>query len=104
MAYKIEKQLGLSSVPVDYKIWEYEPDIESCVYLLRKAKLAISMRFHGCIFSLVNHVPTVGIDYSVHGSGKVYELFQDLNLVQQIIGINEITSDILIERIRKYAA
>ena len=57
------------------------------------------MRFHGCIFSLSNNVPTVGIDYSTFEKGKVYYLFEDFNMGNNVINAKDIKTDILLEKI-----
>jgi len=99
IAYKLEDNLKRISEDIDFKIWECEPDINSCVFLLKKTKLSISMRFHGCIFSLSNNVPTVGIDYSTFEKGKVYYLFEDFNMGNNVINAKDIKTDILLEKI-----
>ena len=98
VAYKLENKIRAVSKDIDFKIWETEPDINNCIYLLRKTSLTISMRFHGCIFSLANNIPTLGLDYSTYEKGKVYSLFKDFNLENNIVRITEINSNILIQK------
>jgi polysaccharide pyruvyl transferase WcaK-like protein len=99
VAYKLEKNVNKMSDEIDFKIWEYEPDINNCIYLLKKAKLAISMRFHGCIFSLSNNVPTLGLDYSTSEKGKVYSLFEDFKIEKNVINIKDLNPEVLVEKI-----
>lgn len=73
-AYEIENLLHEG---VNYEIWETEPTIEELVYFLRKVKASICMRFHAVIYSLSQSVPTIGIDYSLEGKGKVSTLLDD---------------------------
>lgn len=101
IAFKLEKRIKLLSNHIDFKIWEYEPDINNCIYLLKKAKLTISMRFHGCIFSLASRIPTIGIDYSTSEKGKVYSLFKDFEMENYVINIKDISSRRLSEKINK---
>ena len=60
-----------------YKIWETEPSIEELVYLLRKAKYTLCMRYHAVIFSQSQNLKTIGIDYSLSGKGKVSTLLDE---------------------------
>lgn len=101
ISYKLKKLIEMSNVDLDYIIWETEPDIDSCIYLLKQAKLTISMRFHGCIFSLANNIPTIGIDYSTSEQGKVQSLFKSLNIENQAINIAKMESILFEEMIKK---
>ena len=89
MAYKLEHNIKGLNPNIDYSIWETETTINDCLLLLNKASLTISMRFHGCIFSLSTNTPTIGIDYSSFEKGKVYSLFKSLNKENQVISIND---------------
>lgn len=99
MAYKLEKQIANLNDKIDFSIWEFEPTINDTVYLLKKAKACISMRFHGCIFSLANNIPTIGIDYSMGSNGKIYELFKDRNLLENVIKVMELNEEILCNKL-----
>ena len=99
IAYKLEKKLLEKSKEIDFKIWEYETDINNCIYLLKKSKLTISMRFHGCIFSLANNTPTIGLDYSTSDKGKVYSLFRDLKIQNNVLNIMNLNEKSLIQKI-----
>jgi polysaccharide pyruvyl transferase WcaK-like protein/MoaA/NifB/PqqE/SkfB family radical SAM enzyme len=101
IAYKLEGLLKSISQDIDFKIWEYEPDINNCQILLKKAELTISMRFHGCIFSISNNIPTIGLDYSTSKKGKVYSLFEDFKLQDQVLNIKDIDSNSLIRIVNK---
>ena len=70
IAYKLEDKLKERNLDIEYLIWETETTINDCLLLLNKASLTISMRFHGCIFSLSTDTPTIGIDYSTLEKGK----------------------------------
>jgi len=101
IAYKLDCKLKLISRDIDFKIWEYEPDIKNCQLLLKNAKLTISMRFHGCVFSLANNIPTIGLDYSTSEKGKVYSLFEDFKLQDQVMNIKAIDSNSMIFMVNK---
>jgi len=91
VAYRLEKQIDERYNDIDYQIWECEPDIGGCLELLKKTSLTISMRLHGCIFSLASRVRTIGLDYSLNSQGKVFALFKDLNMEGNAINIKELT-------------
>lgn len=76
VAYKISRKVSAFSC---YSIWETEPTIEEVVYLLRKAKMSLCMRYHAVIFSQSQRIPTFGIDYSLEGKGKVATLLEEEN-------------------------
>lgn len=99
IAYKLLIKTREVDSNIDFVVWETEPNIESCLALLKKASLTISMRFHGCIFSLASNVPTIGLDYSTSENGKVYFLFKDLHLEQDVINIKDITQESLTAKI-----
>ena len=89
MAYKLENEINRLNLEIDYVIWETETTINDCLLLLEKACLTISMRFHGCIFSLSTETPTIGFDYSTIENGKVYNLFKNIGKENQVININD---------------
>jgi len=90
-AYKLEKIL---SNAVDFRIWEYEPGIDEMLNFLNNMDVVISMRFHGCIFSLTqNPTSTIGIDYQVGKKGKVSELMEDCNLHDYVSNMKNLKSN-----------
>ena len=95
-AYKLEDKLKERDLDIEYLIWETETTINDCLLLLKKASLTISMRFHGCIFSLSTDTPTIGIDYSTLEKGKVFNLFKNKNKENQVVNINNFKEDSLI--------
>lgn len=97
VAYKLESKIKEIGKNIDFEIWETEPKIDECIYLLKNSELTISMRFHGCIFSLAQNIPTIGIDYSTSEKGKVYSLFEDRGLQSQVINIKNFKSERLIK-------
>jgi polysaccharide pyruvyl transferase WcaK-like protein/MoaA/NifB/PqqE/SkfB family radical SAM enzyme len=90
LAYKIEKEIKHKEFKINYHIWETEPTINDSLLLLKKASLAISMRFHGCIFAMAADVPTIGIDYSTIEKGKVFNLFKNFGKEKYVTNINDI--------------
>lgn len=95
IAYKLEDKLKERNLDIEYLIWETETTINDCLLLLKKASLTISMRFHGCIFSLSTDTPTIGIDYSTLEKGKVFNLFKNKNKETQVVNINSFKEDSL---------
>jgi polysaccharide pyruvyl transferase WcaK-like protein len=57
------------------------------------------MRFHASIFTLSQRIPTIGIDYSVGRIGKVTELFIDQRKPENVIGVDNFSSEWLLERV-----
>lgn len=100
IAYKLENKIKEKNLIVDFSIWETETTINDCLLLLKKADLVISMRFHGCIFSLSTNTPTIGIDYSTFEKGKVFNLFKNLKKENQVINIASFEED-SVEKIAK---
>jgi MoaA/NifB/PqqE/SkfB family radical SAM enzyme/polysaccharide pyruvyl transferase WcaK-like protein len=96
IAYKLEDKIKERKINVDYSIWETETTINDCLLLLNKASLTISMRFHGCIFSLSTGTPTIGIDYSTIEKGKVYNLFKNIQKENQVINLNNFQKNSII--------
>jgi polysaccharide pyruvyl transferase WcaK-like protein len=84
---------------IDFRILEYEPGIDFLLHLIRSATLAITMRFHASIFTLSQRIPTIGIDYSVGRIGKVTELFIDQRKPENVIGVDNFSSEWLLERV-----
>ena len=102
IAYKLEDKLKERNLNIEYFIWETETSINDCLLLLKKASLTISMRFHGCIFSLSTNTPTIGIDYSTIEKGKVFNLFKNINKENQVISINNFKEDSLIKIAKRF--
>lgn len=96
IAYKLDDKIKERKINVDYKIWETETTINDCLLLLNKASLTISMRFHGCIFSLSTDTPTIGIDYSTVEKGKVYNLFKNIQKENQVVNLKNFQNDSII--------
>ena len=88
---------------VDFRVWQYDPDIDGVLHLLRQVHAAVTMRFHACIFSLSQSVPVVGIDYYETVGGKVGELFRDLGRGQDTRRIDEVECGWLVERLLQLA-
>jgi len=96
-AYKLEKMLNRS---VDFRIWESEPGIDEMLNFLNLMNVVISMRFHGCIFSLTqNPTSTIGIDYQVGKKGKVSELMEDCDLYDHVSNMKNLKSSWLTDKI-----
>ena len=89
IAYEL-KTLIEESNNLDFWVWETEPLISDCIHLLKRSSLAISMRFHGCIFSLHSGLTTIGIDYSSVEKGKVYNLFKSQGISERVINVKNI--------------
>ena len=68
---------GYVAPEVDLRICRELPTLDGTLCLLRHADAAVTMRFHGAVFALSQSVPTVGIDYSHSGSGKIGDLFNE---------------------------
>lgn len=85
------KDLLPKSFPLE--VWETEPDVDAVLYLLRRLDACISMRFHSAIFSISQLVPTLGIDYSFLGPGKVSRLFGDLGFSESVQQISRFSPD-----------
>jgi polysaccharide pyruvyl transferase WcaK-like protein len=101
IAYKLEKKIREKKIDAEYKIWETETTINDCLLLLNKASLTISMRFHGCIFSLSTNTPTIGIDYSTVEKGKVYNLFKNIQKENQVVSLTSFKKDSVINIAKK---
>ncbi|MGD2138715.1 MAG: polysaccharide pyruvyl transferase family protein [Gammaproteobacteria bacterium] len=86
---------------LDLRIWEADPDIDAVLYLLRKLDMALTMRFHACIFAMSQGLPTIGIDYYPGVGGKVEQLFRDRELVEDVRRLDEADMYFLVERLLK---
>lgn len=88
IAFGLESNLKDSSKLI---VWQHEPSIDECLYLLSGALFVVSMRFHGCIFALSSGIKTIGLDYSTGAKGKVQSLFDSLDLGKYVINISDLT-------------
>ncbi len=95
-AYRLRGAVGPE---VDFRVWEADPDVDGVLYMLRRLKLAIAMRFHACIFSLSQDLPVVGVDYYPGQGGKVEQLFNDLGRADDVRVMDQVDSDWLVSRI-----
>jgi len=86
---------------LDLRIWEADPDIDAVLYLLRKLDMALTMRFHACIFAMSQGLPTIGIDYYPGVGGKVEQLFRDRELVEDVRRLDEADIHFMVERLLK---
>jgi polysaccharide pyruvyl transferase WcaK-like protein len=71
------------------------------LYLLRKLDMALTMRFHACIFAMSQDLPTIGIDYYPGVGGKVEQLFRDRELVEDVRRLDEADIHFMVERLLK---
>lgn len=98
-AYRIHR---LVERDVDFRIWEADPDVDGVLYMIRNFHMALSMRFHACIFALSQEVPVIGIDYYPGQGGKVEQLFQDFGLGVDVRVMDNITTEWLLDRFRHH--
>ena len=99
IAYMLHCKLGNK---VDYRIWEGDPDVDGVVYLIRQLDAAITMRFHACIFSFTQNIPTLGIDYYPGQGGKVEQLFSDAKRPEDACRMDNFTVDWLLDGLERY--
>lgn len=96
-AYKLETYLNDE---INFRIWEYEPGIDDMLRFLNLMDAVISMRFHGCIFSLTqNPTNTIGLDYQIGKKGKVSELMDDFSLSDKVSDLKGLKSEWLTEQV-----
>jgi polysaccharide pyruvyl transferase WcaK-like protein len=86
---------------LDLRIWEADPDIDALLYLLRKLDMALTMRFHACIFAMSQGLPTIGVDYDPGVSGNIGQLFRDRELVEDVRRLGEADIHFMVERLLK---
>ncbi len=86
---------------LDLRIWEADPDIDALVYLLRKLDMTLTTRFHTCIFSISQGLPTIGIDYDTGMGGNIEQLFRDRELVEDVRRLDEADIHFMVERLLK---
>jgi polysaccharide pyruvyl transferase WcaK-like protein len=94
-AYRLGDMVKAAHPDADYVVWEYEPDIDSTLTLLRRARLCVSMRFHACLFAIACGTPAIGIDYSSASNAKVSALFRQAGLEARVLAIGDITPESL---------
>ena len=99
-AWLLHKLVGKRA---DFRVWQGDPEIDGLLYLLRGLDSVVAMRFHACIFSLSQKIPTIGIDYYAHAGGKVGELFNDFSKSQDATRIDTLETDWLIEKLESMA-
>lgn len=78
---------------VEHRIWDAEPGIDEVLALLRKLDAVLAMRFHACIFSLSQNIPTFGIDYSLGPQGKVGKLLSEAGHKGRLAKMESMTSE-----------
>jgi polysaccharide pyruvyl transferase WcaK-like protein len=86
---------------LDLRVWEADPDIDALLYLLRKLDMALTMRFHACIFAMSQGLPTIGIDYDPDVSGNIEQLFRDRELAEDVRRLNVADIHFMVERLLK---
>jgi polysaccharide pyruvyl transferase WcaK-like protein len=55
------------------------------------------MRLHATIFALSQRIPTLGIDYTQPGPGKVAEMFEDRGQPGSFVSINALRAGYICE-------
>lgn len=101
IAYMLHCKLGDK---VDYRIWEGDPDVDGILHLIRQLDAAITMRFHACIFSFSQGIPTLGIDYYPGQGGKVEQLFSDAKKPEDACRMDDFTSNWLLNGLDRYSS
>lgn len=86
---------------VEHRIWDAEPGIDEVLALLRKLDAVLAMRFHACIFSLSQNIPTFGIDYSLGPQGKVGKLLSEAGYKGRLAKMESMTSEWVATEIEK---
>jgi molybdenum cofactor biosynthesis enzyme MoaA/polysaccharide pyruvyl transferase WcaK-like protein len=89
-AQMLEERLGGE---VEHRIWDAEPGIDAVLALLRRLDAVLAMRFHACIFSLSQGIPTFGIDYSLGPQGKVGKLLSEAGHQDRLAKMESMTSE-----------
>lgn len=98
MSYRLQKKLAPE---IDFKIWEYEPDVDEVVYFLSRMSACITMRFHASIFALSQGIETLGIDYGVGQVSKVGDLFNERGLSDDVVNVDKLTCTWLQKRLAR---
>ena len=98
-AHALQQQLGNE---VDMRVWEADPDLDGVLYLIRRLDIALTMRFHACIFAMSQKIPTVGIDYE--SGGKVEQLFHDAGLEADVCRMENLEASWLSSRLIQHSS
>lgn len=98
-AYELQQQLGDE---IEMRVWEADPDLDGVLYLLRHLDIALTMRFHACIFAISQHLPTIGIDYE--SGGKVEQLFNDSGWGEDVCRMENLDGSWLSSRLIHHSA
>ena len=98
IAYELHCKLGEA---VNFRVWEADPTVDGIIHLLRKVDAAVCMRFHACIFSLAQNIPTLGLDYYPGQGGKVEQLFNDLGLPDDTCRMDSLNADWLVNALMR---
>ncbi|QSV44854.1 polysaccharide pyruvyl transferase family protein [Geobacter benzoatilyticus] len=96
IAYRLKEMLPDE---LDFHVWEYEPNVDEVLSLLKKVSGCITMRFHASIFSLSHNIKTIGIDYGIGKKSKVWDLFSEAKLTDNVINVEEFTCDWLVQQL-----
>ncbi len=102
MAYKLNIKVKVVAPKADFIVWETEPTIDACIALLKRASLTISMRFHGCIFSLASACNTIGLDYSTRSKGKIAHLFEQQGKAENVLNIKSLSKEEITNSINSF--
>lgn len=97
----VAAKLGRYVHDVDYRVWKGEPGIDAVLTFLSRADAVIAMRFHACIFALSRGCPTLGIDYSLDGVGKVGRLMQERGLSDSFMSVATMDPNRLVTHLRR---
>lgn len=85
---------------VRFSIWEAEPDIDSLLYFLDQMSAIVSMRFHGCIFSMKHSKnKLIGLDYQIGKAGKVGQLMDENSLASRCVRVDLFNDSQMVEMI-----
>jgi polysaccharide pyruvyl transferase WcaK-like protein len=99
-AYQLHRRVGAK---VDLRVWEADPDVDGVVHLLRQMDAVVAMRFHACIFSLTQDLPTLGIDYYPGQGGKVEQLFGDAGRPEDVSRMESFSADWFVTSLSRHA-
>jgi len=99
-AWQLHKLVGRRA---DIRVWQGDPGVDGLLFLLRHLDVAVTMRFHACIFALSQAIPTLGIDYYAYAGGKVEELFKDRGLTADVARIDNLETAWLVEKLEAVA-
>ena len=97
IAAKLRRQLD----GVEYRVWHAEPGVDAVICFLQRVHVVVAMRFHACIFALSQHRPTLALDYSLRGMGKVGRLMQERGLAHEVVSVTAIDPDFVAAKLRE---